>query len=98
MGWIGGVKIMPWQPINTAPKDGTLIVCWRKEWENPRFLCWKTNPRIAEAIQESMLCKISISVGNKRASYFGDPIESDDYELAVPNGAPTHWHPLEPLP
>ena len=33
-----------WQPIETAPKDGTRIPCWATGWE-PTFLMWKTNSR-----------------------------------------------------
>lgn len=82
---------MDWQPIDTAPKDGTLIPCWAESFVEPCFLVWKTNPRIVEGH----------SVGqdlNLSESYFGDPIEMDDYELAEVNGGPTHWCELPPLP
>ena len=71
---------MGWQPIETAPRDGSLIVCWAAGWTRPCFLCWKTNSRLPGV------------------AYFGDPDESDDYELAEPGGGPTHWHPLAALP
>jgi len=31
-------------------------------------------------------------------SYFGDPVEWDDYDLSKPGCGPTHWHPLDALP
>lgn len=73
------LRLCQWQPIESAPKDGTAIVAWNCNWPSPMFVCWKTNPRTGE-------------------TYFGDPYESDDYELAKPEYAPTHWHPLASLP
>lgn len=30
-----------WQPIESAPKDGTLIFGWHKEWELPCCVLWQ---------------------------------------------------------
>jgi hypothetical protein len=38
---------MNWKPISTAPQDGSLVVCWKADWQRPRFLHWKENPRTA---------------------------------------------------
>jgi hypothetical protein len=74
-----------WQPIETAPKDGTIIPCLHAGKDQWRPLRWKTNSRI--------------TTGKKRGdtwnryleSYFGDPNEMDDYDLALPENQPTHW-------
>jgi len=34
-----------WQPIDTAPKDGTLIIAWRDEWDGPISLMWQMDYR-----------------------------------------------------
>lgn len=75
-----------WLDIETAPKDGTCIVCWR-EGSEPCFLIWKTNPRIVEGKARGQFLVHLVS-------YFGDPNEWDDYDLALDDNAPTHWHPL----
>lgn len=82
---------MSWEPIETAPKDGSIIVCWASGWK-PCLLTWKTNERISKARQRGE------NVGNMVDSYFGDPCEWDDYDLAKPGEGPTHWHPLAPFP
>lgn len=75
-----------WQSIQTAPRDGSVLVCWREGWEHPCLLCWKCNTRIEE--NDPIYSQ----------EYFGDLEEYDDYELAEADGGPTHWHPLSPLP
>jgi hypothetical protein len=86
---------MAWKPIDTAPKDGTLILCWRKGWDHPCLLRWKTNPRVVEAKKNSPQPWME----NFDEQYFGDPVEMDDIDdFAVKTSGPTHWHPLEPTP
>lgn len=82
---------MQWQPIEMAPKDGSQVLVWREGWDIC-LLIWKTNHRIVEAR------KVGEDVFGMSDSYFGDPIESDDYELAKPGQGPTHWLPLPPVP
>ena len=66
-----------WEPIETAPKDGTLVpCCWAGDGDW-MILRWKTNPRIKQ-------------------SYFGDPNEDDDYEIA--DYQLTHWFDLPKVP
>lgn len=78
-----------WQPIESAPKDGTRIwlywpdYCYTTDDSDGPYVGtgqWKTNHRI-----------------NK--SYFSAfPDESDDYGSSLPAHAPTHWQPLPPPP
>lgn len=29
-----------WQPIETAPQDGSIFLAWREEWGLPNFVHW----------------------------------------------------------
>lgn len=33
-----------WQPIETAPKDGTRILAWNSGWEQPTIAHWYSYP------------------------------------------------------
>ena len=71
-----------WQPIATAPRDGSpILAAWtnRTGFDQATWcrLAWKHNRRTGR-------------------DYFGDEIEMDDYELA--DDQPTHWLPIPPLP
>lgn len=35
-----------WLPLKYAKKDGSLIFCYRKDWDEPCLLRWKYNDRI----------------------------------------------------
>lgn len=81
-----------WQKIETAPREFGYIVGYRKDWDCPAIVTWKTNDRIVRARA------FGEDVGDLADSYFGDPWESDDYDSAKPGGGPTHWMPLPPFP
>jgi hypothetical protein len=81
-----------WRTIDSAPKDGSRIVCWAKGWDTPSLLCWKRNERIANARKRGE------DVEDLVDEYFGDPWEWDDYGMARPGQGPTHWHPLDQFP
>jgi len=80
-----------WLTIESAPKDGTRILCWAADFDDPCFLAWKTNPRIVQAHSVNQYLDLA-------ANYFGDPDEMDDYDLAKTDGGPTHWMPLPAPP
>lgn len=77
-----------WQPIDTAPRDGTRILLW---WPSYAYSPgepgepyldighWKENGRIGRG-------------------YFSDNYEFDDYALAETEHAPTHWMPIPGAP
>lgn len=91
---------MDWQSIETAPRDGSILLWW------PRYTYslgdetvdamligrWKENDRIASAKRRGEDIR-GASVG-----YFSDNGEFDDYGLALPEHAPTHWMPLPAPP
>ena len=79
-----------WEPIETAPKEG-IIVCFAPGWDDISLCRWKTNRRIVDAHTQGVEFQYA-------ESYFGDPVEWDDYDMALPGGGPTIWHPLSPLP
>jgi hypothetical protein len=84
---------MEWQLIDTAPKDGSRILCsWRGDPGSARFLRWKTNHRIIA------WNKSGANPDGLLESYFGDPDEHDDYELAAPEKGPTHCLLLPDVP
>ena len=84
-----------WQSIDSAPKDGTRVLCWKDGWYGAQFLCWKTNHRIVDAHK---LAKAGDKDLEYSQSYFGDREEYDDYPLALPGNAPTHWLVIPDFP
>lgn len=81
---------LDWEPIDTAPKDGTRILCHKKGWDCPVFLIWKTNSRIVDAHRFGENTELS-------EEYFGDCVEYDDYDLAELENGPSHWLRLPPF-
>lgn len=68
-----------WQPIETAPKDGSYVFGWRVGWKTGWPIWFALNSRINKA-------------------YWKTTDEWDDYEMAEPENAPTHWQPLPKPP
>lgn len=34
-----------WMPMDTAPKDRSLVLAWREDWEVPGWVQWRENSR-----------------------------------------------------
>lgn len=83
-----------WVPIDSAPRVGgkSVIVCWAGRPDSVSLLVWKTNDRIASARKSGQ------DLDGMVDSYFGDPVEYDDYDLAKPENFPTHWLPRPEVP
>ena len=86
-----------WLDIESAPRNGSLVLCCRAGDEEVGLLCWKTNRRITEA-KESTHPESVAYWADYSDTYFGDPVESDDYDLAKHGAGPTHWMPYPPIP
>ena len=85
---ITGGDSVEWQPIETAPKDGSLVLC-----------CWSPWKPVAYGPEQGEVCLLRWKLNPRNSrEYFGDPDEWDDYELADITNQPTHWLPLPDLP
>ncbi len=81
----GRIKAMQWQPIETAPKDGTPILLgggmWGDDWRDPteRVMVgwWERTKRIGE---------------------FWNCCAAESGHCNFPYEMPTHWMPLPPPP
>lgn len=82
---------MEWQPIETAPKDGSAVLCgWAKTGEYA--LCrWKLNSRLEASHSRGGMLEYA-------TEYFGDLEELDDYDYALAKNFPTHWLPIPAMP
>lgn len=86
-----------WQPIETAPKDGSRVLCCWVGGE-PCFLVWKTNRRLLKPEYRELSAEEKAWLEQFSNPYFGDPNEDDDYDLARTGKGPTHWMPLPEPP
>jgi hypothetical protein len=89
-GQMWAKQMNSWQPIETAPRDGSRVLCWAPGWQ-PCLLIWKLNNRIQYAHSQKAMLDHAIE-------YFGDYDEWDDYDLALSGNGPTHWLPLPEPP
>ena len=80
-----------WQNIETCPKieGNNYLVRWANG--NVSYLMWKENSRIVHAHRQGEWDEL-------REKYFGDQIESDDYELAKSENFPLWWLPIPEMP
>lgn len=89
---------MTWQPISTAPMDGSEVLCWRTGWSKPIILIWKTNRRLVTGRANARTPEEKEWLSCRADSYFGDPTEDDDYDFAILGAGPTHWLPYPAFP
>lgn len=80
-----------WQPIDSAPKDGTSVLIY---WPNYNYDGFDQRPQSVMAIGR---WKENDRLENS-PGYFSDTTEWDDYGLAQPEYAPSHWMPLPEPP
>lgn len=79
---------MEWNPIDTAPKDGTEIILYQPEGDLCRIAGWVDT---SEEVQEL------VSKNGKRETYEWVKKESGYWD-ADGLWNPTHWMPLPPKP
>ena len=81
---------MDWQPIETAPKDGTAVLIYRKIEAKHADAGFVQGPRPGQVlcIWEALWCEPDFAAG-----YWADPGDMDEVMTD-----PTHWMPLPPPP
>ncbi len=80
-----------WQPIETAPKDGTEILGYRAD-AGVMLIRWTS---IGEFLTESELAEYDEEATYKEDWFFADFIHGDRLESDC---LPTHWQPLPEPP
>lgn len=79
---------MNWQPIETAPKDGTFVLVWRGSNDSRRW-----PPVVVAQYQEEKT--FTWEGGNKKNVHLK---EWRAASTGMSVGQPTHWMPLPPDP
>lgn len=76
---------MEWQPIDSAPKDGTRVLGYC-EANGIRYIAviWYRGEKFKDSLYQWRIAHDDASVGG-----FGE---------GLPNGGATHWQPLPPPP
>lgn len=88
MGWDkqSGFAVAGWQPIKTAPKDGTHILVWTDASDTAYVVCWAD---AAKGIRKYLTAESGAERGWHLAL---------DGELFDREHEPTHWMPLPDAP
>ena len=82
-----------WQPISTAPKDGTKVVLGRHNWSEYPVACWMQYPGNPVLDAKGNDCLMS---GWGHDS-IGFTVGMEDYWLGWnEDEMPTHWMPVAP--
>ena len=90
-----------WQPIETAPKDGTKVFIWREGWDQAPVAQWRDypgNPVVGSDESESADCWMH---GWLFHEWFTPGIEDGwlGWNEDIDEGCmPTHWMPLPEPP
>lgn len=77
-----------WQPIETAPRNGNVVLCCARDWVRPHFLRWyEDHPRVhqsgwEDAEELDTYWEYNVIEGKKSSG----------------ESAPSHWLPLPPFP
>lgn len=84
------VEMMDWQPIETAPRDGTAVA-----------LCWMENGKVAESFAPMVWNQFAENPLYQRGKgIWACHAKSGEllftWTESHPDGAPTHWMPLPP--
>lgn len=82
-----------WQPIETAPKDGTEILAYRSDCGV--FMIRWTSPDAFLSEKEIAASRLSDDDLFTEGWYFADWLHGD---LLMDREIPTHWMPLPPPP
>ena len=85
--WARGIHIAQWQPISTAPMDGTTILAWRDDYD----VVMMRYCAPCDFLNDS-------EMDDEIDPFYNDWFYADFVHGGRVNDAPTHWMPLPPPP